>query len=290
MLIGAHVGVAGGYGKAVAYAASVGCECLQVFAKSPRRWDARPLRTEVTESFRGAIRDHRMGPVLVHTAYLINLGSDDDVLWERSWIALADELARAAALGASAVVTHLGTAYRADPTRTPERIASALDLALAGVAPDGPRLLLENTAGAGTTYGDGPEELGEVLRLLGAAAGRVGVCLDTCHAHAAGYDLAHERVWQSLVASFERCCSMPIEAIHANDCAFPAGKHRDRHAWVGDGTIGYEGFSAMFRQPALAGVPVITEMPGEVPVKDVENIIRLKRLRDACAEPASSGA
>ncbi|MDZ4166779.1 MAG: deoxyribonuclease IV [Coriobacteriia bacterium] len=290
MLIGAHVGVAGGYDTAVAYAASVGCECLQIFAKSPRQWAARPLRAEVAGAFRDAIRVHAMGPVRVHTAYLINLGSDDDILWEKSWTALADEMARAAALGADAVVTHLGTVHRSHPARTPQRIASAIDLALAHAPADGPRLLLENTAAAGSTFGDGPGELGAVLEMLDLSAGRVGVCLDTCHAHAAGYDMSRGDVWRSLIEEFEQCCAMPIEAIHANDCAFPAGEHRDRHAWIGDGTIGYAGFAAMFDQPALTGIPVIIEMPGDVPVKDAENITRLKRLRDACAELASPGA
>lgn len=283
MAIGAHVGVAGGYADAVDYAVSVGCECMQVFAKSPRQWRARPLDPSVASAFRERIAATGMGPVLVHTAYLINLGSADDVLWERSYTALADELVRAEMLGATAVVTHTGTAFATAPERTAERIAEAVDRAweLASVAHV--RLLLENTAAAGTTFGEGPGELGAVLRLLGPAHGHVGVCLDTCHAHAAGYDLRQSAVWDALVRAFEECCEMPIEAVHANDCAFEAGTHKDRHAWIGDGTIGYEGFSHLFAQPRLAGLPIIIEMPGEVPVKDAENITRLKLLRDASA-------
>jgi hypothetical protein len=161
------------------------------------------------------------------------------------------------------------------------RIAEAVDRAwgLAGVRRV--RLLLENTAAAGTTFGEGPDEMGAVLHLLKGARDHVGVCLDTCHAHAAGYDLTQAAVWDSLVRDFERCCGMPIEAMHANDCAFGAGMHKDRHAWVGDGTIGYEGFSHLFAEPCLATLPIIIEMPGEIPVKDAENITRLKLLRDA---------
>lgn len=281
MAIGAHVGVAGGYANAVDYAVSVGCECMQVFAKSPRQWQARPLDPSVASAFRERIAATGMGAVLVHTAYLINLGSADDVQWERSYGALADELVRAEMLGATAVVTHTGTSFAASPERTAERIARAVDLAwgLAGV--ERVRLLLENTAAAGTTFGEGPDELGAVLRLLEDARDHVGVCLDTCHAHAAGYDLAQTAVWDALVKAFEECCGMPIEAIHANDCTFGAGMHKDRHAWIGDGTIGYEGFSHLFRHPRLAELPIIIEMPGDVPVKDAENITRLKLLRDA---------
>ncbi|MDO8847989.1 MAG: deoxyribonuclease IV [Coriobacteriia bacterium] len=286
MSIGAHVGVAGGYAKAVDYAVSVGCESMQVFAKSPRQWNSRPLDPAVTEAFRARVEETGMGPVLVHTAYLINLGSADDILWERSFAALADELMRAESLGASFVVTHTGTEYRDAPERTAARIAEGVDRAWVLARVERVRLLLENTAAAGTTFGDGPDELGAVLGLLDAARGHVGVCLDTCHAHAAGYDLSQVHVWEELIGAFERCCGMPVEAVHANDCAFAAGLHKDRHAWIGDGTIGYEGFAHLFRQACLRDLPIVTEMPGEVPYKDAENITRLKRLRDACAEPS----
>lgn len=281
MLIGAHVHVAQGYPDAVEYARSVGAECMQLFAKSPRQWKARPFPLEVATAFQERVREDRMGPVLVHTSYLINLGSADDALWERSVAALADEIRRAALLGATAVVTHVGTQYRGDPARTAHRIARAVDLAWEVAGVEGVRLLLENTAAAGTTFGDGPEELGEVLDLLGAASATTGICLDTCHAHAAGWDLSTGAGWEALLARFDSCCGNRLEALHANDCAQPAGSHRDRHAWIGEGTIGYEGFTAMFAQPALQGVPVVIEMPGEPPYKDAENISRLKRLRDA---------
>ena len=280
MFVGAHVGVAGGYPQAVDYAVSVGCECMQIFCKSPRQWHARPLDPAVAAAFRNRLSERQMGPVLVHTAYLINLGSTDCALWSRSIEALADELGRARMLGASAVVTHVGTAFAKDVGASAARVAAAIDRAWDAARPGRVRLLLENTAAAGSTFGDGADELGAILGRLSIADG-VGVCLDTCHAHAAGWDLAVRGSWGRLVDSFEACCGMPLEAVHANDCAFPAGAHRDRHAWIGDGTIGDRGFADVFADSRLAGVPVVTEMPGEVPYKDVENITRLKRLRDA---------
>ena len=278
--------VAGGYCAAVDYALEVGCECMQVFAKSPRQWNAKPIDLEAAAAFRARVAETEMGPVLTHTAYLINLGSAEDGLWERSILALADELVRGAALGAAGVVTHLGTTFKTDPARTPERMAEAIDRAwtLAGVPAT--RLLLENTAAAGSTFGDGADEIGAVLARLDTSAGSVGVCLDTCHAHAAGWDLSSAEAWNELLSAFESCCGMPIEAIHANDCAFGAGMHKDRHAWIGDGTIGYEGFSLMVSEPRLRAITVITEMPGDIPVKDAENLTRLKRLR----ESAGAGA
>lgn len=280
MIFGAHVGVSGGYVAAVDYAVSVGCECMQVFAKSPRQWNAKPLVETVAQAFRDRRAEVGMGPVFVHTAYLINLGSDDDTLWEKSWRALADELARGEMLGAAGVVTHVGTTYKSAPEQTAARIGRGVDLAWAASGAYETRLLLENTAAAGTTFGDGPDELGAILGLLDVAAGHVGVCLDTCHAHAAGWDLSTGAAWDDLLSAFEICCGMPIELIHANDCAFGPGEHKDRHAWIGDGTIGLEGFSQMVSDARLRPVPVITEMPGEVPVKDEENLRRLKLLRD----------
>ena len=281
MIFGAHVSVAAGYPAAVDYALSVGCECMQVFAKSPRQWNARSLDAAVAATLGARRAEVGMGPVFVHTAYLINLGSDDDALWARSWQALADELARGEMLGASGVVTHVGTRSKSAPENTAARIARGVDLAWGASGAEKTRLLLENTAAAGTTFGDGPEELGAVLHGLKTAAGHVGVCLDTCHAHAAGWNLAEPAEWDRLLGAFESCCGMPIELIHANDCAYAFGMHKDRHAWIGDGTIGIGGFAHMVAEPRLASVAVITEMPGEVPDKDAENLRRLKSLRDA---------
>lgn len=285
MLIGAHVGVSGGYPEAIDYSVSVGCEAVQIFAKSPRQWQAPPTSEAVAALFRSSRSSRGIGYVCTHTAYLINLGSDDDAMWERSWRALADELRRAALLGADATVTHVGTNRSGDVDMGADRVARGVAHALeeADVAV---MLLLENTAGAGATFGSTSWEIGAVLQRLGGQhRDRVGVCLDTCHAHAAGYDLSAPGAWTALLDEVDMHCGPgAIRLIHANDCAFPPGTHRDRHAWIGDGTIGTEGFRGMFLEPRLAGCPAIIEMPGELPVKDAENVRRLKALREACAE------
>ncbi|MEN6430360.1 MAG: deoxyribonuclease IV [Coriobacteriales bacterium] len=285
-MIGAHVGVADGYPAAVDYAASVGCEALQMFVKNPRQWRGAVPDAAATTLFASARRTRGIGYVVTHTAYLINLGSEDPTLWERSWRALADELWRASLYGADATVTHIGTNRGGDlrrgAARVSEAIARALDVAASPV-----RLLLENTAGAGTTFGSTPEEIGAVLREAGPLhRARLGVCLDTCHAHAAGYDLSIPSGWDDLLDGFERHADPArIEVVHANDSVFPCGSRHDRHAWVGEGTIGRQGFARLFAEDRLADATVIVEMPGEVPEKDLVNISALRQLREACGAP-----
>lgn len=288
MRIGAHVGVAKGYPEALEYAVSTGCEIVQVFAKSPRQWQAPAPSEAVAALFRSTRQRLGIGFVCTHTAYLINLGSDDDALWERSWRALADELRRAAVLGADATVTHIGTNRSGEIAQGARRVATALNLALSE-APASVTLLLENTAGAGTSFGSGPEEIGAVLdRLDRVNADRVGICIDTCHAHAAGFDLSQRAGWDALLDGVEDCCGKGrVRVVHANDCAYPAGTHHDRHAWIGDGTIGSEGFAIMFSDSRIASANVIIEMPGEVPFKDAENVRRLKALRASFGAPCS---
>jgi deoxyribonuclease-4 len=183
-------------------------------------------------------------------------------------------------LGAWALVTHVGT-RAGSVAETATRVARAIDRARDRAGHPNVRILLENTAGAGRSFGTGPEELGAVVSEL-AEADAVGVCLDTCHAHAAGWDLAHESEWQRLLEGFRDQCPAPLLAVHANDCLFGSGERKDRHAWIGEGTIGRAGFAAMFRQEALADLPIVTELGGAVPEKDVVNITRLRELRAAC--------
>jgi len=285
MLIGAHVSVAAGYPQALEYARDVGAECAQIFAKSPRQWVARSLDPGIAQAFREARDRLHFGPVVTHTAYLINLGTTDELLRRKSIAALADELSRGTLLGADAVITHIGTSAGASLEEAAERIASAITQAFAVAGEVTSRLLLENTAGAGTTFGAHPREIGAVLRALPSGTQpQVGVCIDSCHAHAAGFDLSNASGWTGLLDLVDSECGADvIGALHANDCLSECGSHRDRHAWIGEGTIGEAGFAAMVCERRLVGVPAFTEMPGEVPVKDIENVSRLKLLRDGCS-------
>jgi len=284
MLVGAHISVAKGYERAAEYAVEVGAEAIQIFAKSPQQWLGSPLDPERASLFIEARARLGVGPVFTHTAYLINLGARDSRLWDHSITAYADEIARASLLQAQAVITHIGTRFDVDDTATSaHRVAEACCRALdaSGVDPASLELLLENTAGAGSTFGGGFDELGAVLGGLDdAGVPHSGLCLDTCHAWGMGIDVATAEGWAAALDHIDGCCGPGrVRAVHANDCKFPKGEHKDRHEWIGDGTIGESGFAAMLAEPRLRGIPAIVEMSGEVPGKDVENIARLKRLR-----------
>jgi deoxyribonuclease-4 len=184
------------------------------------------------------------------------------------------------------VVSHIGNDPLGDPEAAARRVGEAIvgAYALAGDAAAPARLLLENTAGAGRTFGSDFAELGACIDAAGLPTERLGVCLDTCHAFAYGMAVDTPQGWDAVVAGIGSLCGPDrLGLIHANDCLFERGSRRDRHAWIGDGFIGRDGFAAMVCRPELSGVCAVTEMPGEVPVKDSENLDRLKDLRKRCA-------
>jgi deoxyribonuclease-4 len=282
-----HIRVSWGYDAAADYAAEVGCEAVQVFAKSPQRWLGKPIDREAAVRFAERRAELGLGPLFTHGAYLINLGSREHTLWAKSIDALADEIARAALLRAEGVIVHIGTRYDpVDDDACARRVAEAVALAsqLSGVRDGVPRVILENTAGAGSTFGGSFDELAAVLtRLDDIGVNEGGLCVDTCHAWASGIDVGSAEGWAEVMDRIDGCCGPGrIFAVHANDCKGGRGEHKDRHEWVGDGTIGYPGFEAMMCEPRLRALPALLEMPGEIPVKDVENIARLKKLRDTC--------
>jgi deoxyribonuclease IV len=282
MLFGAHVSVADGYLRALDYAESVGCECIQVFAKSPRQWHASPIKRDAAAEFVAARRERGFGPVFTHTAYLINLATEDPELRDRSIRALADELARGGLLEAAGVVTHVGSDPAQDPAAAARRVASAVQAAFEVAGPEAAdvRLLLENTAGAGNTFGGSFAELAACITHAEMPASQLGICLDTCHAFAYGMPVHAADGWTEIIAEIRSKCGLErLGLIHANDCKFARGSHRDRHAWIGDGEIGRSGFEAMVRNTALADIAVCTEMSGEVPDKDAINVNRLKAMR-----------
>lgn len=283
MLLGAHVSVAGGFDKGLAYALDTGCECMQFFAKNARQWHARPIDPEAAATFRQLRAESPLGGVFSHASYLIGLAATDPAHRQKSIEATADELLRASALGADGVVTHLGSDSAGDRSAAAYRVAEAITeaFALAGDACT-TRLLLENTAGAGQTFGSTFDELAECIALSGISERSLGICFDTCHAFAFGMPVDTEEGWLRIVDSIGNTCGFErLGLIHANDSLFERGSRKDRHAWIGDGHIGMAGFSAMLSMPELSHLCACTEMPGEVPEKDLENLARLKQLRDA---------
>jgi len=259
-LLGAHVSVSGGAEKAVARASELGCDAFQIFVKSPNRWanSARPA----AESARFREDRERSGmPVMAHAGYLINLASPNVEVAEKSRRALVDELRRCAALGVPGLVLHPGAPQNDGREVGIDRVAAGLDAVLAEVADAPVRVLLENTAGQGSTLGVTPTEL-QAIRSRLAEPSRVGVCLDTCHAFAAGYDLRSEEGYQRLIDEVGAGPGIEtVAAWHLNDSKFPLGKHRDRHENIGQGEIGLDCFARLLADASFSEAPMILETP-----------------------------
>ncbi|PYQ65070.1 MAG: deoxyribonuclease IV [Acidobacteria bacterium] len=257
--LGAHCSVAGGMPTAIARATSLGCTAAQVFVKNASQWRGRELTAEEVAAFRAAHAESAVGPLVAHASYLINLCSADPVLLARSREALADELSRCARLGVGGLVVHPGAHLGAGEEAGVERVAASLDAVLAALPGAPVRVLLENTAGQGSCLGHRLEHL-EAIRARVAAPARVGVCLDTCHAFAAGYALHEKAGYEEMWAEFAaRIGFAALGGMHLNDSLRPFGSRRDRHAHIGEGEIGLGAFARLLHDPRLAGVPMIIE-------------------------------
>lgn len=288
--IGAHVPMAGGLGCALRYARDTGCEAMQIFPKSPRRWVGPALDPAAAAEFRQAIASSGFGPVFTHASYLINLGAESDEQWERSTVALADELTRGHQVGASGVVVHLGRRFSDDQAESIDRVARCVAAARDIAGDRAARVLLENSAGAGHQFGCSILEMAAALTAVRAAGVEAALCFDTCHGFAAGIDVRTSEGWAGALDELEGLCGPDaIALIHANDCKGELGSHKDRHEWIGEGSLGTAAFAAMFAQRGLARAAVVVEMPGDGPHKDEENVRRLRALRDGGAASGAPG-
>ena len=257
--LGAHCSVAGGLPNAIERATSLGCTAAQVFVKNASQWQGRELVEDEAAAFRAAHAASAVGPLVAHASYLINLCSADPALLARSREALADELSRCARLGVGGLVLHPGAHLGAGEEAGAERVAASIDAVLAKLPGLPVRVLLENTAGQGSCLGHRLEHL-EAIRARVAEPARVGVCLDTCHAFAAGYPLHEKAGYEEMWAEFaERIGFAALGALHLNDSLRPFGSRRDRHAHIGEGEIGLGAFARVLHDPRLAGVPMIIE-------------------------------
>lgn len=277
-LLGAHVSTAGGLATAFPRGRELGCEALQIFVKSPSQWRGRPLGAEEVGAF-AAARAADPAPLVAHAAYLINLAAPDPAILGKSREALADELARAAALGLLGVVVHPGAHLGAGIDAGIDAVARSLDAVLAALPAGGPRVLLELTAGQGTVLGHSLEQL-RAMRDRTTAAARVGFCLDTCHACAAGYALDTGDGVDAFLEAADRVLGLAhVACWHLNDSVGALGSRKDRHASIGEGAIGRAGFRRLLRSPALAGVPAILETPlGDDERGHARDLATLRRL------------
>lgn len=300
--LGAHVSVAGGLSTAFERADSLGCTAIQIFVKNGNQWRGKELTDPEAEGFRAAHAASSVGPLLAHASYLINLATADPVLREKSCDALLDELTRCARVGVRGLVVHPGAHLGAGCDTGIERVAAALDHVVARLSETSPgapvRILLENTAGQGSCLGDRLEHL-ERIRSLVACPERIGVCLDTCHAFAAGYAI-HEpagsaEFWSEALERFGEA----LGGLHLNDSVRPFNSRRDRHAHIGEGEIGLDAFARILQDPRLAAIPMVVETePGdemEGHRRDLETLrglveVRVKKKRRRVSSPAGRSA
>ena len=276
--LGVHVSVAGGVEKAVFRAREKGCDAFQIFSSNPRGWKSNPIPAESAERFAALQRQSGLYPAVDHMPYLPNLASAKDEVYVRSVQALATELERCQTLGIPYLVTHLGSHLGAGQESGLARIVSALQTAFSKSDSDA-ILLLENTSGTKNSMGSTFSDISAILESLPAERRRLGVCLDTCHLHAAGYDLRTSPALQATLDQFQDCIGLEkLMLIHLNDCRGSLGSHLDRHEHIGLGQIGEEGFRAILSHPSLTGIPMILETPVDARRDDVGNLEVARRI------------
>jgi deoxyribonuclease-4 len=260
VLIGAHVSPAGGPANAVARGIERGAQAIQIFNQNPRAWRPREYSEEEIAAFRAAMADSDVDALLIHAVYLLNCASDDEAIRANSLRSLIASLDAGAALGAHAVVLHPGSAKTGDVGAAIARAGQVIAEALAQT--EGCALHLENTAGSGGTLGRSFEELAALVDAAGAEP-RLGLCLDSCHMLASGFEIRTE---QALTSVLDRCVELVglerLGSLHLNDSQKPLGSNVDRHANVGEGELGEDGCAVFLSEPRFQGLPLVLETPG----------------------------
>jgi deoxyribonuclease-4 len=281
-LFGSHLSVAGGLYKALLKAAEYGFESVQVFTKAPSQWAAKPISDEEAAEFRRIRRRTKLKKPTVHDSYLINLASPDDQLWRRSIEAFIEEIQRAEQIGAAYLVTHPGAHLESGEEAGLARVAKALDEVHSRCAGAKVQVLLETTAGQGSSLGHRFEHLARILSLT-TNAKRLGVCFDTCHVFAAGYALAPNAEYQATMGEFDRLIGVSrIKVFHVNDSKKECGSRVDRHEHIGRGFLGLEPFRSLVNDPRFGDRPMILETAKEtlpdVGDMDAANLAVLRSL------------
>ena len=279
MLIGAHVSPAGGVAKAVERGVERGCHAIQIFNQNPRAWKPREYPAEEIEAFHAAMDGSEVDALLIHAVYLLNCASEDEEIRAKTLTSLVSSLRAGAELGAVAVVLHPGSALRGSVEPAIERAGDVIREALA--ESERCPLHLENTAGAGGTLGRSFTELAAIVDAAGGDE-RLGLCLDSCHLLASGYDI---RTAGGLAQTLDECVSEVglerVGSLHLNDSQTPLGSNRDRHANVGEGELGEDGCAVFLSEPRFDGLACVLETPGgDGKGPSAEEIALTRRLRE----------
>lgn len=264
---------AGGLASAVRKGKEIGCTAVQLFTSSPRQWASKPVSDAMVAELADAVSETSMGPLVSHDTYLINLCAPDLEIRRKSREALARELQRCGQLGIPYVVSHMG-AHQGQGVEEGLRIVAEETRAILAECPPGVTLLMETTAGQGSSLNARFEEVASLLDLCGGAA-NLAVCLDTCHVFAAGYDLSTTEGYTSTFDEFDRLVGMAqIKVVHVNDSLKPLGSRVDRHAHLGQGLIGETAFRCLVHDPRLENTPLLVETP-DAETHHAENVARL---------------
>lgn len=273
--LGLHVGTSGGYDGAIAYTRELGCDAMQIFVGNPKAYRTGPLDVPALERFREARERAGIARCVIHTSYLINFATDDAKIAESSRALVEKDLAAAAIGGIDFVNTHLGSYGKRSRDEGFGAVAVALERALQTIAP-GVTLVLENSAGAGSLCGGTLDELGAFVKAIDHP--QLGVCLDTAHSWAAGYEIDSEAGVERFIADADAAIGLDrVAMFHLNDTQIPLGGHKDRHWHIGEGLIGAAGFRALLHHPRLAGKTAILETPGES-ADDARNVAAIRAL------------
>lgn len=277
--LGAHMSISGGHHNAVDAALAFEMTALQIFTKNASRWEAKPIPPEGAEKFRERYAESGIGALVAHDSYLINMATPDDALWEKSQRALQDELERCDQLAVPYLVSHPGGHMGSGEEAGIARVAQAINAVLGALPAGKTMILLETTAGQGTHLGRTFEEIAGMIDQVEDKS-RVGVCLDTCHIFAAGYDIRDEATFLATLAAFDQTIGLgQLHAIHLNDSKKGLGSRVDRHAPIGEGEIGLTAFELFLNDPRLADVPGILETPkGDDGEEDGRNMATLRSL------------
>ena len=306
-MFGSHLSIADGMAAAARKADELGFDCVQIFTKNQRQWKTKPLDEQAADDWISAIDELGWaGRTVSHASYLINLASPDDELWHKSIDLMTEEINRCERMQIPFLVHHPGAYTTSTAEEGLERIASAYRHLLLRTAGYATVLCLEDTVGSGSNMGRTFEELAALRSLIidkTGASHRVGFCFDTCHAHAGGYDMSSRESAERVLAEFDRLCGLEhLRVVHLNDSIGDLDSRRDRHAHIGEGTIGggttsrsllASGFAAVVNHKALKNVPKILETPKEpteagTPM-DVINLRRLRRLQSSPPKRTAAG-
>src|SRR5574337_315653 len=278
--LGAHMSIAGGLDRAPLRGRQVGCDTIQVFTKSNRQWRAKSLSEREVLAFRANLQATGIGPVVAHDCYLVNLAAARPSLWKRSLAAFREEMDRAGRLGIPYLVTHPGSHAGAGEAEGIRRVGEALNVLNAALPGHRVQILLETTAGQGSSLGYRFEQLAEILARV-EQVDRIGVCLDTCHVFAAGYDIRTPEGYRKTLDELMACLGPErMKASHLNDSRGRLGSRVDRHEHIGEGKLGLAAFRHLLNDPRLRQLPMILETPKDDDFlrADRRNLSRLRRL------------